>query len=117
MEAFEKLVVWRRSARLCVELYNQLKGCPDRGFRDQLSRAALSVPSSIAEGYERDSKKEFARFLRIAKGSSGEVRTQIYIGIELGYFTKEAGRRFLGESRQIAKMLRGLIKSCESLAT
>ena len=58
MEAFEKLDVWRRSSRLCVDLYQALVHCRDRGFRDQITR---SVPSNIAEGYEPDSRQEFIR--------------------------------------------------------
>jgi four helix bundle protein len=79
MEAFENLEVWKRSSRLCVALYKQLRDCKDRGFKDQATRSALSVPSNIAEGYERDSLNEYIRFLRIAKGSCGELRTQLYI--------------------------------------
>ena len=55
----------------------------DFGFRDQITRAGLSVPSNIAEGYERDSNKEVANFLNYAKGSAGELRTQIYIGMKI----------------------------------
>ena len=117
MDAFEKLDVWKRSSRLCVDLYRDVQKCRDSGFRDQISRAALSVPSNIAEGFERDSPKDFARFLRIAKGSCGEVRTQLYIGVELGYLARNSGKAFLEESREIAKMLQGLIKRCESRAT
>jgi four helix bundle protein len=74
MDAFEKLDVWKRSSRLCVTLYQQLKDSKDWGFRDQTTRSALSVPSNIAEGYERNSRKEYVQFLRIAKGSCGELR-------------------------------------------
>ena len=62
MEAFEQLDVWRRSSRLCVNIYRDLQNCADRGFKDQITRAALSVPSNIAEGYERNSKNDFVRF-------------------------------------------------------
>ena len=78
MDALEKLDIWKRSCRLSVEVYRSLDRCPNSGFKDQITRSALSVPSNIAEGYERDSPKEFSRFLKIAKGSSGEFRTQAY---------------------------------------
>lgn len=77
MEALENLEVWKRSCRLSVEVYKALRLCKELGFKDQVTRSALSVPSNIAEGYERDSAKEFSRFLRIAKGSCGELRTQL----------------------------------------
>ncbi len=76
MDAFEKLDVWKRSCRLSVALYRALRETQEWGFRDQITRAALSVPSNIAEGYERGSRKEYVQFLRIAKGSCGELRTQ-----------------------------------------
>ena len=65
----------------------------DFGFRDQITRAGLSVPSNIAEGHERESYKEMANFLSYAKGSAGELRTQVYIGMEIGYIDHETGRR------------------------
>ena len=88
MNALKNRDVWRRSCRLCVDLYKTISGCKEWGFRDQISRSALSVPSNIAEGYERDSRKETVRFLRIAKGSCGELWTQIYIGIEARFIEK-----------------------------
>jgi four helix bundle protein len=78
MEAFEQMDVWKRSCRLCVAIYRAFGSCREYGFKDQIGRAALSVPSNIAEGYERSSSKEFARFLKIAKGSCGELRSQLY---------------------------------------
>jgi len=112
MEAFEKLEVWRRSSRLCVELYKALGKCREAGFRDQITRSALSVPSNIAEGYERDSGREFARFLRIAKGSCGELRTQLYIGAEAGLLDKSVALGMVAEATEIARMLQGLIGRC-----
>ncbi len=109
MEAFEKLEVWKRSARLSVEVYRSLQGCRDFGFKDQLSRSSLSVPSNIAEGYERGSRKEFVRFLNIAKGSCAELRTQLYIGIEAGLLDKSVAANQVGETSEISKMLQGLI--------
>ena len=114
MDAFEKLDVWKRSSRLCVELYQSLNTCRDLGFKDQITRSALSVPSNIAEGYERDSAKEFSRFLRIAKGSCGELRTQLYIGAEAGMLDKSIALRMVTETSEISKMLQGLIKRCDT---
>ncbi|MDD5057503.1 MAG: four helix bundle protein [Sideroxydans sp.] len=92
MARFEDIEVWKRSARLSVSLYKELAELKDFGFRDQITRAALSVPSNIAEGYERNSNKELANFLNYAKGSAGEIRTRIYIGMEIGYINKDAGK-------------------------
>ena len=111
MDAFENLEVWKRSSRLCVELHKALIDCKDRGFKSQITRSALSVPSNIAEGYERDSRNEFIRFLRIAKGSCGELRTQLYIGKEVGFIDKAVVNNFIQESFELNKMLKGLINS------
>ncbi len=71
----------------------------------------LSVPSNIAEGVERDSQKDFARFLQYSKGSCGELRTQIYIGMEIDYIKPEIGRLWIQETKEISAMLVGLLKS------
>ena len=111
MARFEDLDVWRRSSRLCVEIYKGLATCKDFGFKDQVTRSSLSIPSNIAEGFERGSDKDSNKFFYYAKGSSGELRTQIYIGIEIGYITKETGMIWKNEAEQISKMLSALIKS------
>ena len=110
MDALESLDVWKRSCRLSVELYRCLGDCREYGYRDQVTRSALSVPSNIAEGYERDSPREFSRFLRIAKGSCGELRTQLYIGAEAGFVEKEQALAYIREAVEISKMLHGLIR-------
>jgi four helix bundle protein len=83
----------------------------DFGFRDQITRAGLSIPSNIAEGHERNSDKELANFLNYAKGSAGELRTQIYIGMEIGYINNEIGNAWTNECEEISKMLHGLIRT------
>jgi four helix bundle protein len=106
----ENLDVWRRACRLSATLYQVTKGLHDFGFRDQLTRSGLSIPSNIAEGYERDSDAEMARFLTIAKGSAGELRTQLLIGIEAGYLAREEALAWAEETRQIGSMLAALIQ-------
>ena len=108
---FEDLDVWKRSARLSAEIYKQTQSLKDFGFRDQLTRAGLSVPSNIAEGMERTSDKEKCRFLDIAKSSCAELRTQTYIGIEIEYIEKTTGNKWVTESREISAMLVGLIRT------
>ena len=77
--SFEELDVWKRACKLAVHAYEILKDCRDYGLKDQMPRAAISIASNIAEGAERNSKAEYIRFLHIAKGSAGELRTQVYI--------------------------------------
>jgi four helix bundle protein len=109
MESFEKPEVSIRGSRLCVKLYQELKGRWEWGFRDQITRSALSVPSNIAKGYERNSRKEYLQDLRIAKGPCGELRTQLFVGAEAGLI--EIGRAgvWADEAKQIGKMLGAIV--------
>ena len=108
---FEDLDVWKRSARLSAEIYRQLKDLKDFGFKDQITRSGLSVPSNIAEGYERLSDKDTVLFLSYAKGSCGELRCQIYIGIDIGYIPKTTGNNWIKETREISAMIGALIQT------
>lgn len=108
---FERLEVWKRSARLSADLFRQLSGLRDFGFKDQVTRAGLSIPSNIAEGIERSTLADCVRFLRYAKGSCGELRTQVYIGMEVDYIERMLGDQWVRETRTISSLLGGLIRS------
>ena len=82
----------------------------DYGFRDQITRSSLSIPSNIAEGMEKDYPKEKNRFLEIAKGSTAELITQIYIGIEIDYIDKTTGLDWRQRLNEVSKMIVGLAK-------
>jgi len=110
-KGFEDLLVWQRAARLSAEIYKELLDLKDYGFKDQITRSGLSIASNIAEGSERESGKEFVRFLSYAKGSAGELRTQIYIGMDVGYIGRVTGKCWINETKEISKMLAGLIQS------
>jgi len=81
--SFEDLDVWKRSCQLTVRIYELLRECRDFGLRNQMQRAAVSIASNIAEGWERGGK-DFVRFLVIARGSAAELRTQCYNACKLG---------------------------------
>lgn len=115
MDALSELEVWKRSKDLSVTIYKQLSNCKDFGFKDQITRSSVSIPSNIAEGYERQSKKEFARYLKIAKGSCAELRTQIIIGSDIEYIGRSVASKLADETLQISKMLSGLIKHCQNI--
>lgn len=87
--------------------------CRDYGFKDQITRGSLSVPSNIAEGCERKSLKERQRFFAIAKGSIGEFATQADIGSEVGFVPKDVASTWQSEALHISRMLGALIKSLE----
>ena len=114
VEKFEDLKVWQDGLSLSIYIYETLAGYRVFGLKDQMCRASVSVPSNIAEGFERHSNKDFIRFLRIAKGSSGELRTQIYIAIGIGLISSEKGNDLISKSRFISAMLQNLIKTRES---
>lgn len=90
-----------------------MRDCRDYGFRDQITRSAVSVPSNIAEGAERNSRPEFRQFVGYARGSAGELRTQLMIGGDLGYFSPAQTESLVSECREISRMLFGLMRSLE----
>jgi four helix bundle protein len=108
---FEDLEVWKRAARLSADIYIQLRNLRDFGFKDQITRSGLSVPSNTAEGFERESQRDCIKFLTYAKGSCGELRCQIYIGMDIEYIPKNVGKKWIQETIEISSMLSGLIKT------
>lgn len=86
---FEDLICFNKARELTKSIYKEFKDCKDYGFKDQITRASVSVLSNIAEGFERGTKNEFLNFLYIAKGSAGEVRAQLYVALDAGYLNLE----------------------------
>ncbi|OGI91488.1 hypothetical protein A2933_01975 [Candidatus Nomurabacteria bacterium RIFCSPLOWO2_01_FULL_46_18] len=86
---FEDLICFTKARELTNSIYKNFKDCKDYGFKDQISRASVSILSNIAEGFERGTKSEFLNFLYIAKGSAGEVRAQLYVALDAGYLNLE----------------------------
>ena len=110
-QSFEDLEVWQRGCRFAVQIFQKFESCKNYSLKDQIQRAALSVPSNISEGSERGSAKDFAHFLNIAKGSCGELRTQLYIARNLDYLSKSDFDQLITESRELSAMLEGLRRS------
>ncbi|TBV10305.1 four helix bundle protein [Stutzerimonas kirkiae] len=106
---FERLEVWQRARYLAVAVFRALHDCRHYGFRDQVGRSALSIPSNIAEGMERGSAREKCHYLRIAKGSCAELRTQLLIGSDIGYVPEPLATQWTQETRELSRMLDGLI--------
>lgn len=113
---FEDLEVWKRSARLSAELYKATKDLRDWGYRDQLTRAGLSISSNIAEGFERESMLDCVRFLGFAKGSCGEVRSQLYIAKEIEYLEADFVDASIKECLELSRMLAALIATRRQFA-
>ena len=111
IQSFEDLEVWQEGVRLSIEINKYFKECRDFSFKDQMQRAAISIPSNIAEGYDRQTNKEFIQFLYISRGSCAELRTQIYIAIKLKMMNKEPGDLLIDKTEKISAMLFKLIKT------
>ena len=106
---FEELDVWKKAVQLSTDIYLANRTIKDYGFRDQIGRSGLSVPSNIAEGMERTSIKDSLNFLSYAKASCGELYTQAIIGQNVGYYNEEQALGFKAESKVISKMIGALI--------
>lgn len=109
-ERFEDLLFWQKSRKLVRYVYRSMANNRDFGFRDQYTRAAVSVMNNIAEGFERQTNKEFRQFLFIAKGSCGEVRSMCYAACDLEYISKDEFDRTYNLSLEISRMVSSFIK-------
>jgi four helix bundle protein len=114
--SFEDLEVWKRACQLAVAVYEATRTTHDFGMRNQMRRAAVSIASNIAEGSERGGK-DFTRFLRVAKGSAAELRTQCYIARKVGDLSTHDMNHCVQESKQIAKMLTRLATALKPTET
>lgn len=111
---FRELIVWQKAKELAVEIYkitNQAQFQKDFSFRDQIRRAAVSIPSNIAEGDERDTDKEAVRFFFFAKGSAAELSTQLQIAFEIEYLDKQVYEDLNSRVVEVGKILGALIKA------
>lgn len=110
IDRFEDIISWQKAKSLSVQLYQHFQHHKDFAFKDQLLRAGISVMNNIAEGFERQTNKEFRQFLFIAKGSCGEVRSMLILGNELGKISAETFEELYKETMEISKLISGLIK-------
>ncbi len=117
VDNFEELDVWKLARALTGKVYllsSQGAFAVDYGFRNQICRAAVSIVSNIAEGFERRSRGQFLQFLDIANGSAGEVRAQLYIALDLGYITQAQFQDALQDVIAVGKMLTSLYQYLKS---
>ena len=111
-QSFEEIEVWQKARQLTREVYKvSSKGAfaKDFGLRDQMRRACVSIMSNIAEGYERGGTKEFLQYLSVAKGSAGEVRSQLYVASDQDYLTESVFEELSNRAKEISRMLTGLM--------
>jgi len=107
IEKFEDLICWQKAKELTNEIYKAFKDCSDYGFRDQIQRAAVSVMSNIAEGFEGETTQKFPNYLCIAKGSAGEVRAQLYAAFDVGYLNIEIFKYLNYLAQECSRLIQG----------
>ena len=112
IEKFEDLKIWEEGINLSVAIYKALSSCKDFGLRDQIQRSSVSIPSNIAEGFDRQSKNEFIRFLKIAKASCAELRTQLIIAQKIDIIPDTI---LIERTKQLSAMIQKLISYRSSL--
>ena len=114
MRKFEEIEAWQLSRELVREIYRVSREgalAKDFGLQDQIRRAAVSIMSNIAEGFERGGNKEFVNFLSIAKGSCGEVRSQLYVAFDQGYVDQAQFESIVHMCVRVSVMLQAFITS------
>ncbi len=111
IKRFEDIIVWQKAQDFSVNIYKHFSRQRDYAFKDQITRASVSISNNIAEGFDRRTNLDFKRFLYFSKASNSEVRSMLYLSIKLNFISKTEANRLIEDSREIGKMLTGLIKS------
>ncbi len=110
IENFEDIDSWKEARSLVKEVYSLFANVKDFGFKDQIQRAAISVMSNIAEGFDRNSNKEFIQFLVIARGSVSEVKSLSYAALDIGYIERNAFTRLSEHCFKLTNLINGFIR-------
>ena len=108
---FEDLTVWKEAMNLAFEIYKSINSLNDFVLKQQILRAAISIPSNVAEGFDRQTNKEFIQYLHIAKGSCAELRTQLYLLKKLEFMDVGFMESSIEKTKKISAMLYNLIKT------
>jgi four helix bundle protein len=114
IQRFEDLICWQKARTLTKEIYATFKNCKDYGFKDQIQRAAVSVMSNIAEGFERGTQQEFINYLHIAKGSAGEIRAQLYAAYDIEYIDIERFKYLKNLAEESSRLLQSFIEKVKA---
>ena len=111
IKRFEDIVGWQKAQDLAVLVYSLFGEVKDRSFKSQITRASVSISNNIAEGYNRNSDKEFVRFLNIARASCDEVKSMSYLAERLAFIDAENRDRLISSCEEVSRLIYGLIKS------
>lgn len=112
---FEDIVAWQKAQDLAVDIHENFSHLTDYGFRNQILRASISISNNIAEGFDRQSNKEFIRFLYIALGSCSETKSMLYLSVRLNYCHADVQQSLLNKTSEIGRIIHGLINSMKTL--
>jgi four helix bundle protein len=110
IERFEDVDSWKEARLLVSDIYRLLANCRDFGFKDQMQRAAVSVMSNIAEGFDRGSNREFIQYLVISRGSVSEVKSFAYAGFDIGHVDAKAFEAIKARCVKLINLLNGFIR-------
>ena len=118
VNSFEDLAIWQKAQELAVMIYrltqSNQKMVNDFSYKDQVKRAVLSISNNIAEGFEYNNNNDFIRYLRIAKGSCGEVRSCLFFAVSVGYDTQESLTATINHSKILSSQIGNLIQYLKS---
>ncbi|GBD90297.1 hypothetical protein BMS3Abin04_01014 [bacterium BMS3Abin04] len=111
IKRFEDIIAWQKARELNINVFSIFAQHKNYGFRDQILRASLSIMNNIAEGFERQTNKEFIQFLYISKGSAAEVRSMLYLAKDFNYISENKFNELYDRVVEITKLISGFIKS------
>jgi len=114
IQKFEDILAWQKAQDFTVDIYSFFGKLKDFSFKDQICRATISVSNNIAEGFDRQSSKEFTRFLFYALGSCSEIKSMIYLAFRLNYCDQATHQSLLQKVIEISRIIQGLINSMKN---
>lgn len=110
IEKFEDVESWKEARKLVKEIYHIFADLKDYGFKDQIQRAAISVMSNVAEGFDRSSNKEFIQFLVVSRGSVSEIRSLSYAAMDIGYIDEKTFTKIADHCFRLTNLINGFIR-------
>lgn len=114
MDARHSLSIWNRACGLAIQTYSVTRRCDDVVIHERITSASLALAAQIAAGYERSSRRQFARCLERARSSCAELRTQLYLAAQLDLISMQRSTELMQESLEISQQLHSLIQWCEA---
>ena len=111
IQKFEDIIAWQKAQDLAVDVLTEFDDLKNFGFRTQICNAVVSISNNIAEGFDRSSDADFSRFLYIALGSASETKSMLYLAERVEYIDNNKKQRFVEQSDEVSRIIRGLIKS------